>query len=132
MQSPFTFTKNLVIWVDDQPENNRAQVEACHRQDKIEVVQLTSTSMALKWAHEFAWILTWMNTKTKVITDMVRVEEGESKPNLSAGIDLMEAYYKLKGYSTPIIVYCNDTERARQSARDRGIPPERVGKITAS
>jgi hypothetical protein len=62
--------------------------------------------MALQWASEFNWLLNWMDIKFKVISDMVRIENG--KPNYFAGIDLLEQFYNIQGYSTPILVFCSD------------------------
>ena len=95
--TPLTFNRNLVIWVDDQPHNNKV-IAAEMQQKDVEVIQLTSTEMAKKWTTEFGWLLNWMDVKFKVISDMVRFEEGEA--NYEAGIDLLEHFYNIKGYST--------------------------------
>ena len=103
MPSPITFIKNLLIWVDDIPANNKDYVEGLQKRD-IEIIQLTSTKMAEKWTEEFSWILNWMDVKFKVVSDMVRVENEVS--NYYAGIDLLERFYNIKGYSTPILIFC--------------------------
>ena len=91
--TPVTFNNNLIIWVDDQPHNNK--VLAAEMQNKnLEVIQLTSMEMEKKWT-EFGWLLNWMDLKFKVISDMVRFEEGEA--NYEAGIDLLEHFYNRKG-----------------------------------
>lgn len=113
MPSPVTFIKNLLIWVDDMPANNKDYVEALQKRD-IEIIQLTSTRMAEKWTQEFNWILNWMDVKFKVVSDMVRVENGNN--NYYAGIDLLERFYNIKGYSTPILIFCNDTKRGKENA----------------
>ena len=67
--------------------------------------------MAEKWTQEFHWILNWMDVNFKVVSDMVRVEDGVK--NYYAGIDLLEKFYNIKGYSTPILIFCSDTTRGK-------------------
>ena len=64
MQSPISFDKNVIVWVDDIPKNNEKMVRSLQSK-KMEVVQLTSTNMALQWAREFNWLLNWMDIKFK-------------------------------------------------------------------
>ena len=52
-----------------------------------------------------------MDIKFRVISDMVRFESG--KPNYEAGIDLLEHFYNIKGYSTSIMIFCSDDKRGR-------------------
>lgn len=80
----------------------------------VEVIQLTSTMMAEKWTKEFHWLLNWMDVKFKVISDMVRVENGVN--NYYAGIDLLERFYNLRGYSTPILIYCGNPALGKENA----------------
>ncbi len=92
------------------------------------MIQLTSTSMAAKWAQEFSWLLNWMDVKFKVISDMVRVEDGVN--NYYAGIDLLEIFYNIKGYSTPILVFCGDPTKGIENAKKRKINGGSIYKIT--
>ena len=110
MPSPISFAKNLLIWVDDMPANNQGYVQDLLKKN-IEIIQLTSTRMAEKWTQEFNWILNWMDVRFKVVSDMVRVENGVN--NYYAGIDLLERFYNIKGYSTPILIFCSDTTRGK-------------------
>ncbi len=66
--------------------------------------------MAMKWTSEFGWLLNWMDVKFKVISDMVRVEAGVN--NYEAGIDLLERFYNIEGYSTQILIFCSDYKKA--------------------
>jgi methionine synthase II (cobalamin-independent) len=127
MPSPITFVKNLLIWVDDIPSNNSDMVKGIEDRG-VEVIQLTSTRMAEKWAQEFSWLLNWMDVKFKVVSDMVRVEDGVN--NYYAGIDLLERFYNIKGYSTPILVFCGDTTRGKENAEMRKIKGSSIYKIT--
>lgn len=45
--TPITFTKNVILWVDDKPANNIAEIEKIRvsSKDAIEVLQLTSSRM---------------------------------------------------------------------------------------
>lgn len=75
--------------------------------------------MAAKWTQEFSWLLNWMDIKFKVVSDMVRIENGVQ--NYYAGIDLLEMFYNIKGYSTPILVFCRDSARGIENAKQRKI-----------
>jgi hypothetical protein len=55
-----------------------------------------------------------MNVKFKVVSDMVRVENGVK--NYEAGIDLLEHFYNIKGYSTPILIFCGNEQKAKENA----------------
>lgn len=110
MPTPTSFNNKLIIWVDDMPQNNLKIIRGII-QPNIEVLQLTSTLMARKWTAEFGWLLNWMNVKFKVVSDMVRIENGVC--NYEAGIDLLEHFYNLQGYSTPILIYCGNAEKAK-------------------
>lgn len=48
MPSPITFSKNVVIWVDDIPANNEKTVREFNK-GNFEMLQLTSTKMAETW-----------------------------------------------------------------------------------
>jgi hypothetical protein len=92
------------------------------------VIQLTSTRMAAKWTQEFSWLLNWMDVKFKVVSDMVRIEDGVN--NYYAGIDLLEIFYNIKGYSTPILVFCGDATFGIENAEKRKIKGGNIYKIT--
>jgi hypothetical protein len=49
MPSPTTFQKNIVLWVDDNPNNNKRQIDFLLSIKNIEIIQATSTIMADKW-----------------------------------------------------------------------------------
>ena len=86
--------------------------------------------MAEKWTQEFHWILNWMDVNFKVVSDMVRVEDGVK--NYYAGIDLLEKFYNIKGYSTPILIFCSDFTRGKENAEKRKIKGVNIYKITNS
>lgn len=71
-----------------------------------------------------------MDVKFKVVSDMVRAENGVN--NYYAGIDLLERFYNIKGYSTPILIFCSDTTRGKENAEKRKIKGANIYKITNS
>ena len=69
-----------------------------------------------------------MDIKFRVISDMVRFESG--KPNYEAGIDLLEHFYNIKGYSISIMIFCADYKKGRENAEKRNIRKDRLYAIT--
>lgn len=96
----------------------------------IETIQLTSTVMAAKWTAEFGWLLNWMDVKFKVISDMVR-KEGEVW-NYEAGIDLLEHFYNIQGYSIPVLIFCSDVKKGKENAEKRKIRKNNIYAISNS
>ena len=93
-------------------------------------MQLTSTLMTSKWTIEFGWLLNWMNVKFKIVSDMTREENGVM--NYEAGIDLLEHFYNIQGYSTPILIYCSNVEKAKENAAKRKVKKNNIYRITNS
>ena len=63
---------------------------------------------------------------------MVRYENGkDNPPNFQAGIDLLQQFSKIKGYSIPIYIYCGDTKKAQAAAKRREMNQSQIKKITA-
>lgn len=129
MPTPFSFKHNFIIWVDDVPSNNIKYV-ADIAERGIETIQLTSTVMAAKWTAEFGWLLNWMDVKFKVISDMVR-KEGEVF-NYEAGIDLLEHFYNIQGYSIPVFIFCSDAKKGKENAEKRNIRKNNIYAISNS
>jgi hypothetical protein len=46
MPTPVTFSKKIILWVDDQPKNNLKPIAKIQEKSDIEILQLTSTKMA--------------------------------------------------------------------------------------
>lgn len=74
MPTPITFTKNIILWVDDRPSNNLAEIEQIYSEFRhsVEVLQLTSTRMVEEWMKLFSWMGMREGSQIKVISDMVR------------------------------------------------------------
>jgi hypothetical protein len=87
MPTPVTFSKRIILWVDDKPANNIKPINKMHANADIEILQLTSTKMAEEWMKLFSWVLVWTGVRFKIISDMVREEE--KGPNYYAGVDLL-------------------------------------------
>lgn len=110
--SPIYFKKNLILWVDDNPENNIVELEIIAKPD-LEVLQLRSTLSFEQWMMEFGWVMTWKGINMRIVSDMVR-QEGNAE-NYHAGIDLLESAFNKSGYTTPIIIFCGKAGKARKS-----------------
>ena len=96
-----------VVWVDDRPENNALEI-ARLRDDRVEVIEVTSTEDALR-------ILVDQRLDVRaVISDMVR-REGNA-PNRKAGLELIQQL-RSAGLSVPIFVY--GSARALEQTRDQ-------------
>ena len=98
-----------------------------------EVVLLTSTELAKYWFYHFGKVINQLKIKLRLITDMVRYEEGPSnaiRKNHEAGIDLIEYLFNQCGYTTPVLVFCSDFERGRENLRRREVDPHRYSEVT--
>lgn len=94
----------------------------------MEVIQLTSTDMAVRWFKEFGWIVNFLRLPMKVVTDMVREEEG--RMNYFAGIDLIEALFNKIGLTTPVLIFCSSAQKGLENVESRQIRKDRIWKIT--
>ncbi len=54
--TPNNFKQDLVIWVDDVPNNNLKYVSEVVSKG-FGVIQLTSTKMTERWISEYGWLL---------------------------------------------------------------------------
>ena len=117
--SPLTFKKNIIVWTDDNPQNNVKIIDTLEKKE-IEVMQLVSTKISDIWVREFGWFLNWKEIKYKIVTDMVRTEE--ENDNYYAGIDLLEKLFNEYGFTAPILIYCGDTETSPNKVSCKAIP----------
>ena len=123
MTSPVTFQKNIILWVDDNPKNNTNQIDRILAQKDIEILQVTSTTIAEKWVKEFGWLLNWKGLEFKLISDMAR-EEGvadEKSFNEFAGLDLLERLYTIHGITAHTLIFCGNAARGNENAQKRKI-----------
>jgi len=107
---PIPRAPKVVFWVDDNPENNyhlATEVE----EKGISCVFCVSTKDALRVIDNYRWLLYFHQADFRIITDMVRYEDGV--PNYTAGIDLVEKLFKDYQYNFDVLIFCQDTERAK-------------------
>jgi hypothetical protein len=114
--TPLSFTKDVFMWVDDEPnsQENRG-ISNLIDLSRFELVQLVSTEIAEYWMREFGWILKWKGKKIKVMSDMKRIEGVNDVMVDEAGINLVESFHHNFGYTTPIFIYCKNTHAARKA-----------------
>ena len=73
-----------ILWVDDEPSNNRAEVEVLQEKEvQIDFAFSTEEALEMFQEHDYNWI----------ISDMGRMEQGEYNP--TAGLELAKAIRKL-------------------------------------
>lgn len=121
MPSPTTFQKNIVLWVDDNPNNNKRQIDYLLSVKNIEIIQVTSTIMAEKWVKEFGWLLKWKGLDFKLVSDMGRVEGPKNINNPHAGLDLLDKLYVQHGITAKTLIFCGDEKRGKKLAAERSI-----------
>ncbi len=66
---------------------------------------------------------------------MVRNESSFEKsktPNYYAGIDLLEVFYNKYGFTTKILIFCGDVNKAMQNIKKKNIRVDRHKMITVS
>jgi len=109
-------SEKVVFWVDDKPEDN---YEIAYELEikGYSVVFCTSTKMAIKVIENFRWIVYFTNANIKIVTDMVRNEEG--KMNYEAGIDLIEEIRMKFHYSDEIMLFCKDITKTSENCKKR-------------
>ena len=112
---PVPRSPKVLFWVDDSPENNFE--EAIKLESKgISCVFCTSTEDALNIIDTYRWLLYIKKADFRIVTDMVRLENGEW--NYLAGIDLMRILFKDYKYGFEVLVYCRDVEQAQTNCEN--------------
>ena len=122
---PWSF--NVVFWVDDQPENNYKYARKLEMEN-ISVVFSTTTKQAIAIINIFRWLIYFPDSNLKIVTDMVREENG--KMNYNAGLDLIEELCMKFKYSFPILCFCSDAVKAKENSENRKLKGN--FKITSS
>jgi serine/threonine protein kinase len=87
--------KQLLLWVDDQPQHNRALIERL-RVSGWEIIETRSTAEALEA------LATVEGPFEMIISDMGRTEDATFRPY--AGLELIEAAHAAD-YSLPIVIF---------------------------
>jgi len=107
---------NVIFWTDDKPEGNYTIAKEVEQRD-ISVVFCVSTNDALKVIEKYRWLLYFENADFKIVTDMVRFEDGVA--NYTAGVDLVEKLVKDYQYNFEILIFCGDVKQAQQNCDAR-------------
>eukprot|EP00026_Physarum_polycephalum_P010955 Phypoly_transcript_11144.p1 GENE.Phypoly_transcript_11144~~Phypoly_transcript_11144.p1 ORF type:complete len:391 (+),score=48.97 Phypoly_transcript_11144:89-1174(+) len=98
----------LLLWVDDNPANNRAEIEYATNRG-INVVVLNSTSEAKQWIVKNPQLLEEDNpNRFRIITDNAREGAGTSL-DINAGEDMIR-FVRGRRSKVPILVYCGNLE----------------------
>ena len=67
----------------------------------------------------FRWLLFLDNAEFKVISDMVRIENG--KKNYLAGVDLLKVLFHELKYRFEVLLFCKDTDYALKNCNQEKI-----------
>jgi len=108
----------VIFWVDDKPSNNLQYIWEVERKG-ISVVCCTSTDSALRVLQEYKWLLYMDNASFRIVTDMTRDEEGTLVRD--AGIVLVQKLRKNYGYTHPIMIFCGNAARAKETCASKGL-----------
>jgi ubiquitin C len=111
---PIPRSLKVVVWVDDEPENNFNWIREVESLG-ISVVICTSTEEAIFILENYSWLLSIDGSDFRVVTDMVRLEKG--KWNYTAGIDLITSMREQFQYHHKILIYCKDTKKASEAVQ---------------
>ncbi|CAD8064202.1 unnamed protein product [Paramecium sonneborni] len=126
---PLPRSHQVLLWVDDNPENNYSYAEDLERQNqKISVIFCTSTKDAILIIQKYKWMIYLQSSQFRVVSDMVRIEEG--KMNYNAGIDLIHYLYQQMKYKNRTLIFCGDQKRALKECQDRKINENKHFEIT--
>jgi len=109
-------SSKVVFWVDDEPQNNFKEIQKMERKN-LSIVCCQSTTEAFKLLETYEWLLYLNGADLRVITDMVRVEEGNK--NYLAGVDLIKGLRQTYNYGHPVLIYCSDEAAAKKNCEDQ-------------
>ena len=129
VETPETFSSNVVLWVDDRPQNNAPLVRQIHTQiPALNILRIRSTHSAALWLEQFGWLFARISRQIKIVSDMERVEERGTDP--IAGITLANLL-RNSGFTTQVLIYCTNLEHARTNAQRANASQEQIELITA-
>jgi len=106
----------VTFWVDDNPQNNFKEIRVLEKEG-VSIVCCQSTEEAFKLLDTYKWLLYLNNADFRVVTDMVRVENGQY--NYYAGLDLIKGLRKTYNYGHQVLIYCNDVAAAQKNCTDQ-------------
>lgn len=92
----------VVLWVDDNPENNTDEISSGKEKYGIKATQAVSTSEAKKFLSKHGALKSKPSRNFRVITDIYREDEGPK-----AAENLIE-HMRTNGWdNVPILIYCS-------------------------
>lgn len=92
----------IVLWVDDNPENNTDEINSGKEKYGIKATQAVSTSEAKKFLSKHGALKSKPSRNFRVITDIYREDEGPK-----AAENLIE-HMRTNGWdNVPILIYCS-------------------------
>ena len=98
--------KKVVLWVDDNPENNADEVKEGEEKHEINVTQVVSTKDAKQFLSKNGSLKGKPTRSFRVITDIYREDEGPK-----AAENLIK-YMRDNGWTkVPILVYCSSKKK---------------------
>ena len=115
---PLPFSPNIIFWVDDDPRRNYSLAFKLEMEGKS-ILFCVSTEDALRLIHNCSYLLHFGKSNFKIITDMVRVENGVI--NYYAGIDLLKELFNEYEYKYEVMIYCSDVISARKNCEKHEI-----------
>jgi hypothetical protein len=85
--------KILILWVDDNPSTSKKCAhkelfEKVSKLNNITIYEETTTEKALEWIKKNSLLINNTKTLFRIVTDMERVEDGETKKK--AGLELIK------------------------------------------
>ena len=101
----------IVVWVDDNPQNNKKWIHKLEKQ-AISVVTCITTADAISIMNTYKWILMLRGSAIRIVTDMHRNEDGISKP--TAGIELIKQLRERYGFHNDILIFTGREKPTRE------------------
>lgn len=79
MPSPEYFDKNMILYLNEEPESANQTVMKIEEDLKygVHALQMTSIQMLDKWLYEFSEFLQWKEIKYRIIVDLKRKKRSE-------------------------------------------------------
>ena len=101
----------IVVWVDDNPQNNKKWIHKLEKQ-AISVVTCLTTQEAISIMETYKWILLLRGSAIRIVTDMHRIENGIERK--TAGIDLIKALREKHGFYNEILIFTGREKPTRE------------------
>ena len=97
----------VVVWADDNPDNNLAWIYDLEKKG-ISVIVCQTTNEAITILQTYKWILKLKDTSIRIVTDMKRYD------NPTAGIDLIKALRKKYHFMNDVLIFTGHEKWTRE------------------